>query len=52
MLGWLGPSFEVGKLCDSDCKGDLGEKLLVAGPFMVIDTSTQPWSRGRPASPM
>lgn len=27
LLAWLSPSFEVGKLCGSDCKG---EKLLVA----------------------
>lgn len=39
----LGPSFEVEKLCVSDCKGDPGKKLLVAEPVMVMHTSSQHW---------
>lgn len=46
-MEWLGPSFEVGKLCGSDSKGDQGEKLLVAELVMVIHTATQHWRRGR-----
>lgn len=44
-------SFEVGKLCGSDSKGDQGEKLLVAELVMVIHTATQHWRRGEGTSP-
>lgn len=42
-MEWLGPSFEVGKLCGPDNEGGPGGKLLVA---KWVTEMHNPWEMG------